>query len=331
MKNIIFTGATGFLGSAVCEKLLNDGHKILAFDNFSRKTHIHNINKNISVYEGDVRSIEDLNNAIKLHGPFDAMWHFAYVNGTSTFYSKPELVLDVGVKGAINTIDCCLKHNIKEYVLCSTSEVYNEPTQVPTTEKEKILIPDIHNPRFSYSGGKIISELLTIHYAAKLGLNTKIFRPHNVYGPNMGTEHVIPELIKKILFQKNKKFVGDKLIVNIQGSASDTRAFCYVGDAANEMVLASNDNSEKASPIYNIGMQEEINISDLTYLIADILNVEIIVNALDDRPIGGPKRRCPSMEKLSKLGFVKEYSLHDGLVKTVDWYKNYYLSKVVDE
>lgn len=87
----------------------------------------------------------------------------------------------MGVKGAINTLDIALENNIKDYILVSTSEVYNEPINVPTPETERILIPDVYNPRFSYSGGKIISELMAIHYGTVNGLNVKIIRPHNIY------------------------------------------------------------------------------------------------------------------------------------------------------
>src|SRR5208282_4090243 len=183
-KRIMVSGGAGFLGSALCNKLAEQGHVVIAFDDFSRKSHQQSLNDVVETYSGDVRNMNDLQQAIEKHSPIDTFWHLAYINGTKTFYSDPDLVLDVGVKGAVNTIDVALQHNIKNYVLVSTSEVYNEPLAVPTPETEKILIPDVYNPRFSYSGGKIISELLAIHYGAKRGLNVKILRPHNIYGAN---------------------------------------------------------------------------------------------------------------------------------------------------
>jgi len=323
---ILVTGGSGFIGSSLCDGLSKDGHEVVSFDNFSRKSHLKNTVKNYETYDGDVRNIDNFKTVIDKYSGFDSLWHFAYINGTSTFYSHPELVLDVGVKGAINTLDIALKNNIKKYVLCSTSEVYNEPTQVPTPESERILISDIYNPRFSYSGGKIISELLTIHYGAKQGLNTKIFRPHNVYGPNMGTEHVIPEIIKKILIPNEPQYIDGKLIINIQGTGRETRAFCYIDDAVDQMVLAERNNTE-VSPIYNIGIQNEVKISELVDLIAEILNVKISVNPLGTNPVGGTSRRCPSMKKMKSLGYEPKNSLYDGLKKTVDWYKDFYLNK----
>ena len=229
--------------------------------------------------------------------------------------------MDVAVKGAINTLDIAIKHNIKYYVLCSSSEVYNEPSTIPTPESERILIPDLHNPRFSYSGGKIISEQLTILYGAKRGLHTKIFRPHNIYGPNMGLEHVIPQIVKKIMIAKT----SNTKTINIQGSGLETRAFCFIEDAVEQMIIASDHSSENGT-VYNIGIEHEISIITLTNLIAEILDIQIDIHPDNNGPVGGTNRRCPDMTKLKNLGHVPKHTLYDGLKQTVEWYKNYYLN-----
>jgi nucleoside-diphosphate-sugar epimerase len=327
MSKILLDGGSGFLGSAVCNKLSELGHQVVSFDNLSRKSHINTTNQLFEFYQGDVRNIDDLSKCVEKYGGFDSLWHFAYINGTSSFYTHPEVVLDVGVKGAINTLDVALKYNIKNYILASTSEVYNEPTQVPTPETERIIVPNVHNPRFSYSGGKIISELLTIHYGAQQGLNTKIVRPHNVYGPNMGFEHVIPELIKKILLPENPQYINGKLILNIQGTGNETRAFCFINDAVDEIILMSNQSSIENSPIYNVGVEEETSIIELANMIADILNIKIEIHP-GVKTAGSTNRRCPAMDKMKALGYKPNYTLRAGLLETVKWYKDYYLSKV---
>lgn len=320
-SKILFTGGSGFIGSAVCSKLFQLGNKVVSFDNFSRVSRKKQ-EQEIATYNGDVRDVLYLQNVVDIFGPFDQLWHFAYINGTETFYSSPDIVLEVGVKGIINTLDIALKNNIKDYVLCSTSEVYCEPETIPTTEQERLIIPDVMNPRFSYSGGKIISELMTIHYGAKRGLNTKIFRPHNIYGPNMGTDHVIPQIIKKILLPDNPKYQDNKLIINIQGSGKETRAFCYIDDAVDQMILAKNYNE-----IYNIGMQDEITIEQLINMIAEILSVKIRIIS-GEKQNGGTNRRCPDMTKMKNIGYTSNHKLYDGLKKTIEWYKNYYLGKI---
>jgi nucleoside-diphosphate-sugar epimerase len=314
MMKVLVTGGAGFIGSAICMRLALDGHDVVSFDNYSRKSHINNLNDNIKTYNGDVRSIDNLVQCIKENKGFDAIWHFAYINGTSTFYSSPEMVLDVGVKGAINTLDAALQNDIKNYVLCSSSEVYNEPSRLPTPEDERMLIPDVYNPRFSYAGGKIISELLTIHYGAKQGLNTKIFRPHNVYGPNMGLEHVIPQIVKKILDCKGKD-------IFIQGSGNETRSFCFIEDAVEQMVQAA---TIPGNDTYNIGVEDEISIIELAKQISHILGIEINIHPDGDKPAGATSKRCPDMSKMTALGYQPKHKLYDGLKETVEWYRTYY-------
>jgi nucleoside-diphosphate-sugar epimerase len=322
-NRVLCTGGAGFLGSALCSQLVKEGHMVVSFDNYSRKSHQNTINKNIIEYNGDIRNIDNINDCIENNGPFDTLWHLAYINGTKTFYSHPELVLEVGVKGATNTLDAAIKHKIRNYFLVSSSEVYNEPTSVPTTEYERLMIPDVHNPRFSYSGGKIISELMTIHYGSAHGLNTKIFRPHNVYAQNMGLEHVVVQIIEKIVSPKNLIYIDNKLVVNIQGTGKETRAFCYIDDAINELILASNATNIEQCPIYNIGIQEEITIEQLVYTIADILDIKIVIQQ-GEKTLGSTDRRCPSMKKISELGYIPTHNLRDGLTKTIKWYKDYF-------
>lgn len=318
---ICVTGGTGFLGSAICNNLLKQGYSVIAFDNFSRKSHIKE-NYNYDVFEGDIRNKNDLQACITKYNGFDAMWHFAYVNGTEQFYKNPQLVLDVGVKGVINTLDVSLENKIKNYLLVSTSEVYNEPINIPTPESERMLIPDAYNPRFSYSGGKIISELMAIHYGGTQGLNIKIVRPHNVFGPNMGFEHVIPQIIKKIVLPKNPEYLNGKLIVNIQGNGMETRSFCFIDAAAEQISLVGSDSTPSGT--YNIGIVDEINISNLVYLIAQILKIDIVIYS-GVKPEGSSNRRCPDMFKMQQLGYIAKHDLMIGLKKTIDWYKNFYL------
>jgi nucleoside-diphosphate-sugar epimerase len=303
----LITGGTGFLGSALCNKLASLGDEVVAFDNFSRASHIkEKLHPNVKTFDGDIRSKNDISTSLYAYD-FDTIWHLAYINGTERFYKEPDLVLDVAVRGALNTIDMAKAHNIQKYILVSTSEVYNEPKVIPTPETEPLIIPDVHNPRFSYSGGKIISELLTIHS----GLNTVIFRPHNVYGANAGFEHVIPQLVKKMLDSKDGT-------ITIQGDGSETRSFCYIDDAIDGMILGSQTKEKNA--ILNIGTQDEITILELANKISNILKLNMIIKTAPKQN-GSPSRRCPDISKLKSLGYTPKVSLDDGLEQTVKWYK----------
>jgi nucleoside-diphosphate-sugar epimerase len=321
-QTILITGGTGFLGAALCNKLAEIGHTVVAFDNFSRNYNDKSLDKRIIQCEGDVRDIDSLDIVCKKY-KFDTLWHLAAVNGTKNFYERPEVVLEVGVKGAINTIDVALKYKIDNYFLVSSSEIYNTPTQIPTLETERMLIPDSYNPRFSYAGSKIISELLAIHYADRNGLIVKIFRPHNIFGRMMGQEHAIPELVKKIV--KGIKNSEGQVVIDIQGEGTETRSFCYIDDAIKEMIFASNL-EDKTCETYNIGVEEEISIIELIKMISEILEVKVAYRK-DELKEGGTIRRCPSIKKLTNRGYVSRHSLFHGLEKTVLWYRDYYMEQ----
>ena len=324
MKKILVTGGTGFLGAAICEKLVESNHSVRILDNNFRGnlSKISKIKNKIEFVEADIRDYNVVLNATK---DCNEVWHLAYINGTKYFYEIPDQVLEVGIKGTINTIDAAIESRVKKYILASTSETYNVPTHTPTNEEERLIIPDVKNPRFSYSGGKIASELLALHYAKARGLEVVIFRPHNFYGPQMGNEHVIPEIIKKLYVIK-KNYDGKVVDLNIQGSGNETRSFCYISDAAEGCIIAGEKGLN--GEIYHIGTQDEITISELIHLIAKEMQIKIkiVPGSLLD---GSTNKRCPDINKISKIGYTPVVNLQQGLQKTISWYINYFVSEQI--
>ena len=154
-KTFLVTGGTGFIGRNIVSLLLKKNYKILVLDDGSRGIFSIKNNKNIKYIKGDIREKKLLNKCLK---KVDAVIHLAYINGTRYFYEKPDVILDVAVKGLINVFDGCKKYKIKELYLASSSEVYQTPLKIPTDENEMLKIPDIYNPRYSYGGGKILTE-----------------------------------------------------------------------------------------------------------------------------------------------------------------------------
>src|ERR1019366_5417223 len=195
----------------------------------------------------------------------DEVHHLAFVNGTEFFYSAPDLVLDVGVRGMTNVIDACRKHGIGRLVLASSSEVYQTPPHIPTDESAPLVVPDPQNPRYSYGGGKLISELMAINFGRKYFERVLIFRPHNVYGPDMGFEHVIPQLALR-LHETNQRQPSGKLRFEIQGTGKETRSFCYIDDLV-AGVMVMREKGEHLG-IYHVGTMEEVAIADLAQRIA---------------------------------------------------------------
>ena len=303
-KTFLVTGGTGFIGSNICELLIKANHNVKVFDNNSRGSisKIKKIRKKIRFIKGDIRNKESLNRALK---NTDAVIHLAYINGTKYFYSKPVLILDVAVKGILNIIEACIKNKVKELYLASSSEVYQTPNKIPTDELEALKIPDIFNPRYSYGGGKILSELMGIHYGKKYFKKLVIFRPHNVYGPDMGREHVIPEFINRFKTLKKRKF-------KIQGTGNEIRSFIYIEDfiEAFNLILKRG----KHLNIYNIGTSEKIKIKDLAYKLSRIFRKKIIIKKMALAK-GGTKIRVPSINKIKRFGFKPKFNLNKGLRK----------------
>ena len=188
----------------------------------------------------------------------------------------------------MNVVDGCIKYKVKELVLASSSEVYQTPGKIPTDEDEMIKIPDILNPRYSYGGGKILTELVGINYAKKYFKRLIIFRPHNVYGSDMGKEHVIPELISKI-----KKLDAKKKLV-IQGSGNETRSFIHISDFVKAVRILMKRG--KNCNIYNIGTNEEIRIKSLAKLLLKMMGKKNKIQTSRLKK-GSTRRRCPSIKK----------------------------------
>lgn len=323
---VLVTGGSGFVGAALCADLVGQGHHVVAFDNNSRghARRLAHLGDAIEFVQGDVRDPDQVRDATR---GCEVVWHLAYINGTRFFYERPDEVLEVGIKGAFNTIEAALSEGVRRYVLASTSETYVEPLTVPTDETEMLKIPDVTNPRFSYGGGKITSELLTLHFAAKRGLETVIFRPHNFYGPDMGVEHVVPEITRRIV-EMSDGLSRRSVDLPIQGDGSDTRSFCFVSDGSRGALIAGDRGG--SGEIYHVGTDHEIRIGDLVRMIGDSLGVSVTL-VPGEKPPGGTPRRCPDISKLRGLGFEPQVSLEDGISQTAAWYADDLLGRNIAE
>lgn len=316
-NRILATGGSGFIGAALVKRLVQAGCKVRVLDDNSRgrPRRLIDVEKEIEFIGGDVRDAEAVSKATR---GVDEVHHLAFVNGTEFFYSAPELVLDVGVKGIVNVIDACRAHGVGTMILASSSEVYQTPPQIPTDETAPLVVPDPLNPRYSYGGGKLISELMAINYGRKFFERVMIFRPHNIYGPDMGFEHVVPQFALR-LQDAIKAHPSGTVPFPIQGSGEETRSFCHVDDLA-EGVMAMREKGQHLN-IYHVGNPEEIGIADLARRMAAHAG-----RTLEVRPstllLGSTPRRCPDISKLAALGYKPRVPLSAGLGPTIDWYWN---------
>jgi len=312
-KSYLVTGGAGFLGSALVRRLLHDGHRVRVFDNGSRGSvsRLSDLRDHVELVPGDIRDAEAVSRAT---AGIDSVCHLAYVNGTQFFYTKPELVLDVGVKGMVNVLDACLRRQIPELVLASSSEVYQNPPVVPTSELVPLSIPDPSNPRYSYAAGKIISEIMALNYGPRFE-RVLIVRPHNVYGPEMGWEHVIPQFVVRM-----KALAGsqpDPVRFPIQGTGQQKRSFVFIDDFVDGLVLVMDTGAHLG--IYNIGTEEETAIADLARMVGAYFGRQVEIQP-GPPAHGGPDRRCPDISKIRALGYNPRVSLPDGLATTMRWY-----------
>jgi len=310
-KTILITGASGFIGNALYARLNNENYNIIGLDNFFRGKNL----KNQTIIKG---SIFDKKIIKKLIRKSDIIIHLVAINGTRNFYNIPDKVFEVSIRGAMILYDCLneIGDKNKKILLASSGEVYGEPKKIPTDEKVSLVVKDIFNNRYSYGGGKICQDLIARYLISKVVKECIIFRPHNVYGPNMGFDHVIPELMIKSLKAKNK--------ITIEGSGKETRSFCYIDDFINGLIILIKKKISGFN-IFNIGNDREISINNLTKLIIKNSKKNLLIKNKKLRT-GSSKRRCPDIKKIKRLGYKPIVSLETGIEKMKIY--DYTLSKL---
>ncbi len=316
---IAITGAGGFVGRSLTLRLAQRGHEILALDNDFRGS-LGSVPEHPNVLRRHCDVLDPAALERVFHGA-DAVYHLAAINGTENFYRMPAKVIEVGVIGTHNVLKAALKSGVRRFYFASSSEVYDTPSIIPTPETVRCAVADVFNPRSSYSVSKIAGELMTINYLRGTDTHQVIFRLHNVYGPQMGYEHVIPQLVKKVIDEIDRTPGATTVTIPLQGSGSETRSFIYIDDATRAIEMATLNVAD--SLLIHIGTEQEIPIRRLAEEIGKVLGVGLQIRTTPGVD-GSPLRRCPDTTKLRGLGFVPEVSLGEGLEKTVRWYVERY-------
>jgi UDP-glucose 4-epimerase len=321
-KKIAITGGAGFIGAYLVRKFVSLDYDVVAIDNFMRGTpeRLSSIEGQFEMATVDICDKEQLVNATK---GCAAIFHLAAINGTENFYKIPDKILEVGVKGVMNIMDACYENGIKELVIASSAEAYQDPETIPTPESVILKVPDPSNPRYSYGASKLISEVIAFNYYRDHFTKLQIFRPHNIYGPDMGTKHVIPQFVLRLLdLLKDAGTKNEPINFDIQGDGLETRAFCYIDDLVDALVTMYLKGGHRE--IYHLGNPEEVSI--LEVVDAVFANTDHPYKIVE-QPLttGSVKRRCPSIDKIKALGYEPKVMLKEGVKKTYDWYSVHHL------
>jgi nucleoside-diphosphate-sugar epimerase len=316
---VLITGGAGFIGQNLARKLQQMNYEVSIIDNFSRQDGTQPEDLHLS---DDIRLINiDLTNKVELFSKVDLdyeyIFHLAAIVGVKNVERDSYGVLELNTKILFNTIDFAKSNkSLKRFIFFSTSEVYAGTLEyfsmkIPTSEVTPLAVSNLSSPRTSYMLSKIYGEALVIQ--SKLPF--LILRPHNIYGPNMGFSHVIPELIRKSLLNERKSVIEVK-------SAKHTRSFCYIDDAIQQIISLS-INNHTLDKTLNVGNQyHEISIMSLAELIFNLTEKnQKPKKSSDDK--GSPLRRCPDMKSSeSIIGKIEFKSLEKGIKECIDWQVN---------
>lgn len=314
-RRAVVTGGTGFIGSYLVRRLVNDGWDVGVVDTMVRGDvgRLGDVAQQVELFECDVRDEDGL---LRAFNGADVVMHLAAINGTENFYKHPELVLDVGIRGALAVVNAGRRAGVPDLVAASSAEVYQTPATVPTPETIPLTLPDSLNPRYSYGGSKIATELICFNYAQDHYRSVQVFRPHNVYGPDMGRKHVIPQFILRAAAEYDTAR-GLPVPFPIQGDGSETRAFCFAEDIVEGILTMYARGGHRE--VYHIGNDEEVTIRDLAERVGKLVGVELDIRP-GDAPDGGTPRRCPDITEMRALGYQPAVGLDEGLERTVGWY-----------
>lgn len=320
MKRILITGAAGFVGYHLASRLsANPTNELTLVDNFVRGREDDEFAELLR--RPNVTSVRaDLTNPAafdRLGAGFDDVYHLAAIIGVSNVLERPYDVVRVNGLSTLNLLDWVRKGGGRKVLFSSTSEAYAwtqhfHPLPIPTPEDVPVALTELRNPRSSYAGSKIFGELAVTHACMTAGKPFVILRYHNVYGPRMGFEHVIPQLFQRAMQGQ------DPLVVY---SADHYRAFCYVSDAVEATIAAMESDAANGATL-NVGnQQEEFTIAALAEMILRQMGTR---RAIQPQPAAHDPvvRRCPDVARATKvLGFTPSTTLEEGLAKTIHWYR----------
>jgi len=304
---ILVTGGAGFIGSNLCENLLKNGHRVIAVDNFitGNRLNLKVLQKypNFQFIQHDItHPLVSINRQLST---LDQIYHLACPTGVDNLIPLAQEMLLTNSAGTKNVLDLALTSGAK-LVFTSSSEIYGDPQVSPQQEKYTGNV-DPTGIRSPYEEGKRLSESMVSMYVRKYGLDAKIVRIFNTYGPFMSQKdnRAIPLFLRKALNNEP---------LPVHGEGKQTRTFCYVDDLIIGLILVADKG--KTGDVYNLGSDEQITIYNLACKVIEFANSKSEIKFVE-RPKHDHQGRKPDLSKIKKFGWWPKISLREGIIRTI--------------
>jgi UDP-glucuronate decarboxylase len=304
---VLVSGGAGFIGSHLCESLLNSGHTVLALDNFLTGRH-----SNVATF-ADNPSFQLIEHDVvqPFDWPADAVFHLASPASPVGYRKYSIETLLVNSAGTYNMLELARRNNAK-FIVSSTSEAYGDPLVHPQTEDYWGNVNPV-GLRACYDESKRFAEAVTMEFVRKYDIDARIVRIFNTYGPRNDPDdgRVVPNFVTQALR-------GDP--ITVYGDGSQTRSFCYVSDMVEGLKSALFTENTKGG-VFNLGNPDERTILEFAQVIIELCRSTSSI-VYKELPPDDPTRRCPDITRArTTFGWEPRVSLEDGLLQTIEWYR----------
>lgn len=317
-EKVLVTGADGFIGSHLTERLVREGYSVRAFVQYNSfnswgwlDTCSPEVKANFEVFAGDIRDPHGIKNAMR---GCDSVLHLAALIAIPYSYHSPDTYVDTNIKGTLNVLQAARELNLRRVIHTSTSEVYGSAKFVPITEDHPL------SGQSPYSATKIAADQIAFSFYTSFNLPVLIIRPFNTFGPRQSARAVIPTIITQIAS-------GNKVVK--LGATRPTRDFSFVEDTVSGFVAAL-ESENGVGEIFNLGSNFEISIGDTAELITQLMGKEIKIVSEEERlrPMGSEVERlwADNSKAKNSLNWEPKYSgksgFTNGLSKTIEWFSD---------
>lgn len=317
---VLITGGAGFIGYHLARFHLAHHDTVIVIDNLSKTQGVSDPELQQLLEHPALQLIRhDLTTPLRGHDDIlshlDVVYHLAAINGTQLFYDIPYQVARTNLLATLNLLECLASCQVGALVYSSTSEVYADAEQfhllkIPTDEHVPVVFAQPTQVRFSYGTSKFMGEMLCRQFGTQYHVPCTVVRYHNIYGPRMGTRHVIPEMMARIRRRENP--------LDIYGG-HETRAFCYIDDAVEATYRVATTPACQGEILHLGNSTQEIPIADLATLLMELMGFQASLRERGSRA-GSVSRRCPDTSKLQALtDFQAKVGLREGLMRTIEW------------